>query len=407
MLLKFKLAVRNIFRNRRRSILSLLMIGGAVSAVLIYDGFTRRMVDGLRETTIKTQTGHLQVANKSYWNKSGKLPKDSLIPNSREVIQTIRQNRHVRSATGRLSFYGLMTLQDRSISAQGVSFDSKTEGHRAHLFRFIKGKKLSGKNPYQVALGSGLAKKLKAKVGASVVVMTQTLDGVVNALDLEVSGIFETAISEFDDRSFLIPLLTTQTLMDTKGVEQIVVFLDHFSSTIPIQRELQSTFQEKFPSLSVKPWFSLAALYNQVSSFNKVQNRIFQTIIFSLVLLGILNTVSLSVLERTGEMGTIRALGDTRGQVLTQFVLEGFLLGVMGAALGLGLGFLLTHAINSSGISLVLPGASTEFILEIWLNLQSAKRVAVLAIGATVVSSLWPAMRAVRISIVGALRQNV
>ncbi len=404
MWLRWRLAFRNTFRHGRRTALNLAMIAGGVAMLLIFEGFVQRLVVGLRETTIRTQTGHLQIAKENYWNKTLKSPKDGLIQGYKKVLREVRANPHVRYASGRLNFFGLISKRERSVSAQGVSFDPKVEHSRNRSFRYVAGHGLTSTKPFQIALGYGLSKKLGAKAGDSLVVMSQTYDGVVNALDMEVSGVFRTAISDFDDNTFLVTLGAAQKLLDTKAVETIVIGLDHTFSTIPIRRALDKSLSLKWPELQVQPWYRQAKLYAQVASFNRVQNRIFQSIILSLVLLSILNTIGMSVYERTQEIGTLRALGETRGSVIWQFVLEGAILGFLGGVLGAVLGTLLSLGINWSQMQVVMPGASAPLNIEVVLTWSSVKGAWILAIMTATLAAVIPAIRASRMKVVEALR---
>ena len=84
--------MRNAFRNRRRSLLSIFMIAGAVCSIILFEGFTYNMVEGLRETTIETQTGHLQIALDTYWEKKKLKPKENLIHNYSKILKNISTN---------------------------------------------------------------------------------------------------------------------------------------------------------------------------------------------------------------------------------------------------------------------------------------------------------------------------
>ena len=406
MWLRLKVAFRNVFRNRRRTVLNVLMISGGVSSMILFQGFAHRMVEGLRETTIRTQTGHLQVATKAYWNKTARTQGQSLIPDYSNLLKEIKETPHVRYASGRLTLFGLLTNGDKSHSAQGVSFDPAAEANRTRAFRFIKGHGLSAGMPFEIALGKGLAKRIAAKPKDRITLLANTFDGAVNAMDMEVSGIFETAIAEFDDNSFILPLSTAQTLLDTKGVEQIVVGLDHTTSTRPILASLDRGLKSSYPSLRVRPWYEVAQLYNQVASFNRVQNKAFQFIMVTLVLLSILNTVGMSIMERTGEIGTVRALGETGRSVVLQFVLEGIFLGLLGGLGGVLAGSLIAHLVNVSKVTMQLPGASSVFIVEIHLLKRSIQDGLVLAVFTAVAASLLPALRASRMNVCEALRRN-
>lgn len=400
----FKIALRNTFRNRRRSLLAMAMIAGGVTAIVLFEGFAHNMVEGLRETTIKTQTGHLQIASKHYWNKTGTSPKDNLISHYAPLMASIQKDPRVDYVAGRLSFFALMSKEDNSLSARGVSFEPGRESGRSKAFNFTKGKPLSGKNVFEIGVGAGLAQKLSAKVGDRITLLGHTFDGTVNAIDVEVSGIFQTAISEFDDNTFIIPLKAAQTLLDTTAVELVVVGLKQTDTTDSVAAVVTSRLP---PTLQAKKWEAVAQLYTQVSTFNKVQNRVVEVIILSLILLGIMNTVAMSIFERTGEIGTVRAMGETRKRLVKQFVLEGTLLGLFGALLGVGMGFGIASLVNAMKIPLVIPGASTFLQIKIDLFFESFRDAFIVCVFASTVAAILPAIRASKLNIAEALRHNI
>jgi putative ABC transport system permease protein len=269
---------------------------------------------------------------------------------------------------------------------------------------FIKGKGFSKKNSFQIVLGSGLAIKLNAKVKNNITVLVQTLEGVVNALDLETVGIFQTGIAEVDDNTFFVPLKTAQTLMDTKQVEQVVVLLHNTEDTDKVLDQINRKIDSNFKG---KPWYLISKLYQQVELFNKVQNRMVEMILLALMLLAIMNTIAMSVFERTGEIGTIAALGEVRQAILFQFIFEGFLLGALGSIVGVVCGIILTHFINFLQIPIVMPGTSRSFIIEIHFYFSAFRDAAFLALIASTFAAIFPAVRASRLQVAEALRHNV
>lgn len=383
------------------------MIASAVASIVIFEGFTYNMVEGLRETTIETQTGHVQLARQSYWEKTNLKPKHNLISNYRQFISEAEKDSRVKYATGRLEFFGLLSKEDASISARAVTIDPSKEVSRNQYFRFKEGGALTSGNGFQVAIGSGLAKKLGIKTKDSVSLLTHTYDGVVNAMDLEVSGIFQTDISEFDDSTLLISLSTAQKLLDTEGVEQIVFGLNSSWDTKQFRDDLAPKLAGLSEDIQLKTWFQLASLYKQVAMFNKLQNIIVKFILFSLVLLSIANTVGMSIMERTGEIGTIRALGEQRESVVWQFLTEGFFLGLCGALLGGLGGSLLAYLFNSMNIPVVFPGASSPIIIKIQVLGSSIFKGGGLGVMITVLAAVLPAYRAAKMNIVQALRHNI
>lgn len=405
--MRFSIALRNTFRNHRRTLLNVAMIAGGVSGVILFKGFASRVLYDLREITIHSRTGHLQLAKKGYWEKNMGA-KETLLEDYEKLSTELRRMPNVRYAAGRISFFGLLSSDDQSYSARGISLDPSTEKDKNESFALTSGHHLSPESPFEIMVGSGLAKRLQLHAGGNVTVLTYTYDGVVNALDLQVGGIFHTQVSEVDDTTFLIPLKAAQRLLDTEKVEQIVVGLDNTDKTNEVLARVRGILPEGGKdSVIAKSWLELAGYYLQCVSFFSTQNAVFELIILSIVLLGVLNTIGMSVFERMGEIGTIQALGETRKTVLYQFLLEGAILGTVGSLAGVLAGTLLAGILNAVKLPMVVPGASTPLVVHIDLFASSYAQAVVLAVLASTLAALIPALRASRMNIVESLRHYV
>lgn len=402
--MRLKIAFRNVLRNRRRTLLNVFMIAGGVSALIVFNSFVLSITAGLRDITIRTQTGHLQIATPSYWNKTAHSPKEALLPDFAKVQKRVSRHPRVKSVAGRLTFFGLISKGDQSTSARGMSIDPTAEGNIAKAFHFDHGRPFQSPKAYEVAMGSILARQMGAKVGDRVTVLANTFDGVVNALDLEVVGIFTTTVAMIDERTILLPLKVAQKLLDTDKVEQIVVNLKDTEETDEVLHFLK---KELGSSLIAKPWYIVSQLYQQVAEFNRVQNSVLEVIILSLILLGILNTIGMSVFERTGEIGTIAALGERSGTICSQFILEGGILGGLGALAGVVLGYALTQFINYLKIYLVMPGATEPLLIDLLFYFHAFLNAGLLSVFAGTIAAIVPAFRASRMNIANALRHNI
>ncbi len=402
--MRLKIAFRNVLRNRRRTLLNVFMIAGGVSALIVFNSFVLSVIQGLRDITIKTQTGHLQVATPTYWSRAAKSPKDALMDDFAKTQKRINKHPQVKSASGRLTFFGLISKGDQSTSAQGMSFDPQSEGNVSKSFKFDKGRPFQSAKAHEVAVGSALAKQVGLSIGDNVTVLANTFDGVVNAIDLEVVGIFTTSVAMIDERTILIPLKVAQKLLDTEKVEQIIVNLKDTDQTDAVHRFLK---KELGKGLEARTWYQVSKMYQQVEDFNTVQNSVLEVIILSLILLGILNTIGMSVFERTGEIGTIAALGEASSNIWSQFVLEGALLGLLGALSGVGLGAVLIQVINALEINLVIPGATLPMVITLRFFWFAFLNAAVLSVLAGTLAAIVPAYRASKMNIANALRHNI
>src|SRR3954470_9071665 len=118
--MRVRIAFRNVLRNKRRTSLNVFMIAGGVSALIVFNSFVLSVINGLKDVTIRTQTGHLQIATNQFWNKTGKTIKETLMADYGKVLKRISRNPRIKSASGRLTFFGILGNGDNSTSAQGV-----------------------------------------------------------------------------------------------------------------------------------------------------------------------------------------------------------------------------------------------------------------------------------------------
>lgn len=406
--MRLKLAIRNTFRSRGRTALNVFMIASGVSALVLFKGYSYQMILTLREEMIRAQFGHLQIAQKTFWDQTAETPKDNLIPKHAEILDRIRKSPHVASVTGRMSFYGLAGARDRTVAAQVLSLDPQVEVERLREIKIIDGKPMSATpGAAEVILGSGLAASLRTKVGENINLLGYTYDGVVNAVDLEVVGIFQTTYAEIDNVTAMVTLEMAQKLLDTDSVEKLIINLHDTDQTSLLGNAIATMLDYSSPSLRVRPWSDLATLYRETSAFFRVYDGVIEVIILCLVLIGILNTVGMSVYERTGEIGTIRALGETEPNVIRQFLLEGVVLGLLGGLTGVLSGTLLTWLINAMEIPVILPGASRPIPIVIALPLRNFIDAVLMTLVASIVAAAIPAIRATRIGIADALRRNI
>jgi putative ABC transport system permease protein len=380
------------------------MIGGGVTAIVVFQGFAMTLLSGLQKTTIRTQTAHIQIASNTFWKRTAMQPKEGLLPNAKGIREKLRSIPNIQTVASRITFFGLLSKGEQSFSVRASTYDVQNEVPMQKAYKFMSGHGFKKPLSYQVTLGSGLASRLGVKVSDRVTLLTNTFDGVVNALDLEVIGIFRIGITELDDSTVIMPLKTAQKLLDTTGVEQFIIMLDkteNVDAVLPLVREGLPK------NVIAKPWYQIAKLYQQVVLFNKVQNRLVELIILTLIILSILNTIGMSIFERTGEIGTLAALGETKTTLLTQFMLEGLLLGLLGALVGMVSALITVEIINSMHLPIMIPGSSAAFILKIAMFPKTYVNGFFLAIFAAVTAACIPAYRASNMNIAEALRRNI
>lgn len=400
-----KLAFKNVFRNlRRTTITGLVMVFGSV-ALILAGGFMNYTFWGLSESAIRGQYGHLQIFNPEYFEQEEDTPLQYGIHNADSLIQLIEPLEEVRFAMPRIQFMGLISNGDKSVAffaravipekeQKLVGFSqSMEEGH--HL-----GEDVFAEDEDEVILASGIAKSLKTNIGDYLTIMTTTTSGALNAIDVKVVGVFSTGIPEMDARFLMVKLSTANNLLRTNRASNIVVVLNETESTDLTADQLSTIL----PDTKIKKWYNLASFYRAVV---RLYNAIFGflgAIIFIVVLLASSNTMMMSIFERTTEIGTMMAVGTSGKRILSNFILEGFVIGLLAAILGTLAGLFFSYLINHAGIMMPPPPGSTSgYPLNVHYSLGIYIGTFVFILVTSTLSSFVPSLKASRMKIVDAL----
>ena len=268
-----------------------------------------------------------------------------------------------------------------------------------------EGEGLSGDDPTGIVAGAGLAASLGIRPGANVILLANSASGSINAVDAHVRGFFVSEVKAYDDVAVRAPIGLARTLLKVRGSSAWVIALDETDRT----REWVEKSRARFAATNLEfiPWFDLADFYNKSVTLLSSQMVVVRTIIGLIIVLSISNVLIMNVLERTGEIGTLMAMGTRRREILKQFLWEGFLLGLIGATMGVVVGVVLAHAISAVGIPMPPPpGRTVGYSGQILVTWELAAGTFALAIFTTMLASLYPAWKGSRLEIVDALRHN-
>lgn len=406
MQLYVKLALRNIFRNRRRTLITLAAMACGTTAILLFGGFVHFIFLSVRENTIHSQVGHIQLYKKGFAEKAAVAPFAYMIDNYAEIRALVSQIPHVQDVMPRLGFSGLISTGDTTTSFVGSGVHPESEAALASFAQIVDGQELSSRTPRGVVLGLGLARGLGVHPGDDLTLLTTTRAGAINALAVQVRGTWESGEKAFDDRFLKAPIADIQRLLDNEGeVQSIVVLLDDTKHTAMVRDRLATLLREHHFDLEMKTWEDLALRYHQVRQLFSNIFQVMTLIVSIVVVLGIANTMMMAIFERTREIGTVMALGTPRRGVIATFLLEGAALGILGGMAGILLGVILATLISAHGIPMPPPPGSTRgFIAQILIVPEVVVQALRLALLTAVLSSIYPAWRASRLHIVEALR---
>ncbi len=407
MMLSFKIAIRNVFRNKRRSGLTLLAVVFGCVAIIIFGGYVQQAYVGLRESTINSQLGHIQIFKVGFEEYGNKAPDQyRLSPQSVEkIMEILNEFPEVQMATMRLNFSGLLSNGVNSIGVFGIGMDAEKEAEMSSGLTLISGDDLFEDEIDSVLLGTGLAKTLDTQPGEILTLLSATADGAINAVDVTVAGIFSSFSKEYDDRAMRMNLVHTRNLLYTEETTKVVILLKDTAFTESVAAKLQVRLQQAGLDTEIKTWEDLADFYKAVKRLFGGLFNFISIIVVVIVILGIANTMMMTVMERTSEIGTIRALGSKRSGVVQLFLMEGLIIGILGGFLGILVGVLTAELITSAQIMMPPPpGSSQGFPIVILIVPEVLMRSFGLAVVSSLLSSIYPAIKASRLKIVDALR---
>jgi putative ABC transport system permease protein len=401
----FVIAARNILRQGRRSAVALGAVTGGIVAMLIASGFFEWNFDFMRENSIRSRIGHIQVMKAGYLENGVADPFRYLIDERSPDRARIEGFEGVDVVAPRLGFGGLISIGDATVSFAGEGVDPLKERKASDAILMLQGTDLSAIDAKEVLVGQGLAENLQLKIGDSVVLLTSTASGGVNAVEVRVAGIFATITKAYDDFAIRLPLTTAQELLRVKGVHQWLVLLARTDLTDRVIGPMRDAMTDR--SLQLVPWHetSTADFYNKTVKLFSMQVFVVQVMIAVIIVLSISNTMMTNVRERYAEIGTCLALGDTGRVILRRFLAEGVVIGLVGGLLGCVLGWCAAWLITLVGIPMPPPpGVVRSFTAGILVTPALLGQALVLALGTTFVAGLLPAWRASRLPIVDALR---
>ncbi len=405
-MLTLRLALRNVFRNRRRTSLSLLAIAAGAAALVVNGGIIYDIFGALREDAIRGRHGHLQIMRAGYGAGHEREPWTFAMRGGEadSLVAELGRIPEIEGATARLDFSGLIQAGGRAVSFLGEGVAPGDEARFSTQIKIIEGEPLQGERP-AVILGRGLAAKLGVGAGASSVLLAQTVDGGFNAIDVEVAGVFEGGLQAYDDWVLKTPLAVARQLLVWPGCHRVVVLLHDTEETDRVADALRSRFAGR--PLELVTWPSLATFHNQVVALFRRELDVIKVIIATIVVLSIANIMSMSVLERTREIGTVMAMGAGPRRVVGEIALEGFILGVAGGAAGLTLGAVIAAIITRVGIIFPSPPGSTRPYVGGCDLVPSVMAFAFgLAVVSAVIAALYAGRRAARLEVVEALRSQ-
>ena len=413
----FKLALRGLLRNRRRSIVTMLAIAFGFAAISLFAGYTHNVYDGLGRQSIHGEMlGHLTVYRKGM-RTEGKLDPEKYLLTAAEVSvisKLVGEEASVVMVAPRIGLSGLASNGRAStiFIAEGIEPDAVvklrsgalTEQERkSGMFDNMR-MRLDSEHPEVVGLSEGLAELLHLQEGEQAQVLVNTLSGQANAADITLGKSFNTGNAGSNDKFAFVSLSLAQSLLDAAGrADRLTVLLNDVGQTELMRDVLLKKLTAAGYDVEIKTWQELSDFYTQVHGmFDMIFGFIF-SIVITVVIMSVANSMGMTVIERTREIGTLRAIGLKRSGVIRLFTLESMLLTLIGCATGLLIALGVRWGINVANISYTPPNSASAVPLLVDMD---TGRIILTFIMMGVVGTLaayMPARRAAKKDIIDAL----
>lgn len=403
----FKLALRNIFRQRARSAATLAAIAIGVAGLILAGGFVQDIFIQLGEAIIHSQTGHIQITREGYREGKSRAPEQYLIEKPEDLKAKLQSSSPaINQAMARLGFAGVLNNGRRDLGIIGEGIEPTPEAEIATFMRFVQGRGLKDEDEDGIVVGQGVAKSLGLQIGDRVTLVMTLSAGAVNTLDFELVGIFQSFSREFDARAVRIPMVAAKNLIDTPSAHVVVAMLDKTEATAAttslLKRELAGQGYE------ITAWNELSDFYEKTVDLYDRQFGVLRLIILVMVLLSVVNSVNMTLFERTREFGTMLAVGDRSSTVFRLIMIESVCLGTLGALLGMAIGCLAALGISAIGIPMPPPpNANLGYTALIRIVPETVFTAGAIGFVAAILATVMPARRASHLDVVDALRHGV
>lgn len=400
-----KIAIRNTKRNVRRTAITVVTVVIGVFVIV----FARGVVKGFQNETIvqviETRTGDIQIHKIGYRETLDIMPLDLSI-NFNDVLNGISGIKGVEEISGRILFSGKLATQEESAVLFGKAIDVAKEVAICPrvIANMILGEFLTPEDKNKIVLTKDSAERLKINIGDTILLFATSQKGAINATELMLKGVFHSDLPDSSKKLGYIPLKTAQELLLMDGmVTEVVLKKEKNYDISKIVGEMKNKFAGS--EFEINTWEEIEQIILQLMQNQNFLSLVVSVILFIIVFSTIMNTMLMVVLERTNEIGTLMAIGFKRRHILTLFVYEGTLKGLIGGTIGTVLGGIAVYIVNMIGIPIYKPGVEkVTFILRPEIDIRLIILALLFSIGAAVLASLYPANRGSKLNPVEALR---
>jgi ABC-type lipoprotein release transport system permease subunit len=397
------MAWRNVWRNWRRTVIAVIAIALGLTFILMFDGLLGGMDEALHGKQVRLQGGHVQVHAPGYREKMNRSP---LLPiaNPDALVQAAQAQPEAIAVAQRIKTGGMVSSREATmpVAIIGIQPERETPAVSMVAEKVVEGRYLQGDDEDVLLIGDALAKRLEAGVGDRVTLVGRATHEQMRRRTMTIVGIYDLDIKALEESQVYVSLLEAQTLFDLRDqVTEIGVYIGEVGREAEVVERLQPVL----PGYEVDAWDTLDPTTKELMAIEDQVMGAFGLVILSIAGIGILNLMLMAVFERTREIGILGAMGLKRWETMVLFLLEGVMIGLLGALIGCLIGAGIAVYLGRTGIDIMslygtdisdmsefmgLLGDRLYFRIGIDVFVQRTLTVAIIA----ALASLYPAWQA-------------
>jgi ABC-type lipoprotein release transport system permease subunit len=398
MTLYFRLAWRNVWRHRRRTVIVMLAIGLGLALMMLYDGMIAGFEQAIYGNAIRILGGNVQIHAAGYAAQGGQSPL-VVLENDQQVIDAALAQPNVLAAARRINTSGMATSREGAFGIGIVGIEPEREAPVSLIAQHVTaGRYLTANDQDVVLIGNGLAIAMGVTIGDRITLVGRGAHDQMRQRTMTVAGIYDVGLRDIEKRTVYISLREAQELYGLDGPTEIAVTLRQLGQ----EPAVIAALPRAVPGIELETWATrFPELQQAINTKGGVMN-VFGVIILVIAAIGILNLLLMAVFERTREIGLLSALGLKPGQISLLFVLEGALMGALGVALGVVLGLAINGGLGVVGLDYSKFASLTEYTALIsgrvypTLGLDKLAQRAVTVFVIAILASFYPAREAAR-----------
>ncbi|MFZ7144091.1 MAG: ABC transporter permease [Bacteroidota bacterium] len=400
-----KIAWRNIWRHKTRSTVIIVSVLFGIWSGLFIQAVMNGMVEERIKTAIEKEISHIQLHHPEFKKD---YDVEFVINNGVQILNETKRSKNVKAASGRSLAKGMLATATGSAGINIIGVNSSDEDSATNLSKnIIEGTFLSEHLKHEMVIGEKLHKKLKLKLNSKVVITLTDKDKNITSGAFRIKGIYKTKNSTYDEANVFVNINELNSLLNTpNSVHEIAILLNTNETLDTVYNSLKS----KYPDIKTETWQEVSPETNLLLSTTNQSMLIFMSIIMLALAFGIINTMLMAVLERTREIGMLIALGMNKARVFKMILIETVLLVLTGTPFGILLGFITTqyfgiHGIRLSGAQELYSSFGMSETIFLKLNISDYLVVIELVIITSLISSIFPARKALSLNPSDAIRK--